>query len=136
MSTANFHSRIERIQKAQELAPDVKTTNFREPGVAGVAAATNVKRRQRHPVMAHMLAVAFGIIFGGLVAVALMGLTFEGSPWGPGTQWREIVYFPTMAGMALAPTLMIISLFVASRRPGVALFSLGYLSGIVVTLLV
>ncbi|WP_227267936.1 hypothetical protein [Roseobacter weihaiensis] len=137
MATDNFHARLERIQKTQQHAPISKPSSFRTPGVAGIAAAGRVKRRRRrHPVMEHLMSVAFGIVSGGLIAVALIGLSLQGGPWGPGTPWHDIAFYPIMAGLALAPLLMCVSLLVASRRPGFALFSLGYLSGVVIPLFV
>lgn len=137
MATDNFHARLERIQKAQEHAPATKLPSFRTPGVAGVAATGRVKRRRRrHPIMEHLMSAAFGLVLGGLIAVALIGLSLESATWGPGTPWHDIAFYPIMGGLALAPVLMFVSLLVAARRPGFALFSLGYLSGVVIPLFV
>ncbi len=107
---------------------------MREPGVAAVAAAR--RHTRRHPIMDHLVATAIGGVLGSVVAVALMGLSMESAPWGPGTDWYDMVYYPAMGGLALAPLLMLTAVIVAARRPGFALFSLGYLSGIVVPLIV
>lgn len=135
MATANFHARLERIQKAQEAAaPRAKTASFRTPGVAGVGALRRKKMRRRHPVTDHLFSIAMGLVLGALLTVGFIGLSQEGAPWGPGTTWNEFVYYPILAGFGLAPLLLAVSLVVASRRPGFALFSLSYLSGIVVPL--
>jgi hypothetical protein len=47
-----------------------------------------------------------------------------------------MVYYPAMGGLVLAPLLLVVSLIVASKKPGIALFSLGYLTGMIVTLFV
>ncbi|MEM1075803.1 MAG: hypothetical protein AAGI36_15185 [Pseudomonadota bacterium] len=138
MTTANFHARLERIQKAQAQAPAAKTADFRAQGAAGIAASRNIRRirRQRRPIMDQLVNTSLGVLLGALVAVALIGLSMEGSLWGPGTVWHDIAYYPTLAALGLAPLVMLISLFTASSRPGFALFSLGYLSGIVVPLFI
>jgi hypothetical protein len=41
-----------------------------------------------------------------------------------------------MGGLGLGPVLMVISLFVAARKPGFALFSLGYLTGLTISIFV
>lgn len=136
MATTNFQARLARIQKAQADAPIEKPKSFREPGMAGVQAAMAPRRRRRrHPVMEHLVSIAFGVVLGCLAAVALIGLSMQGAPWGPGTYWHGIAYYPVMASLVAAPVLMIISLMVAGTRPAFALFSLGYVTGIVVTLL-
>lgn len=136
MATANFQARLQRIQAAQEQAPAPKSTSFRSPGVAGVAATRQVKRRRRNPIKEHLVSTIFGLILGCLVAVALLGLSMESAPWGPGTDLNQLVYYPVMGGLGLAPILMLLSLVVASRKPGFALFSLGYLTGIMVPLFI
>lgn len=137
MSTANFHDRIERIQRAHAQAPVSKPVSFRTKGAAGVAASqSRLKLRRRTTLRDHILSLAFGVVLGALVAVALIGLSMEGTLWGPGTVWHDIAYYPTMAGLGLSPVLMLVSLFTAARRPGFALFSLGYLSGIAVPLMI
>ena len=136
MATANFQARLDRIQRAQEDAPIVKPKSFREPGMAGVQAVMAPRRRKRrHPVMEHLVSIAFGVVLGCLAAVAFIGLFMEGAPWGPGTALHGMAYYPIMASLGVAPILMIVSVFVAANRPAFALFSLGYVTGIVVTLL-
>ncbi|MFK7744022.1 MAG: hypothetical protein AB8B47_03120 [Roseobacter sp.] len=134
MATANFQDRIQRIQAAQAETAQQKDPPVRAQGVASIAASSRVKRR--HPIKEHFVSVIFGLMLGGLVAVLLIGLTFEGAPWGPGTPWNALAYYPAIGGLALAPVLMLFSLFLAARRPGFALFSLGYLSGVVIPLFI
>ena len=136
MATANFQARLQRIQAAQESAPLGKPVNFRSPGMAGVAAVHNARRRRRHPLRDHLVVTVIGLLLGCLVAVGLIGLSAQGAPWGPGTEFHDLAYFPIMGGLAMAGVLMVLSLFLAARRPGCALFSLGYLSGIVVPLFI
>ncbi|MEM9576764.1 MAG: hypothetical protein AAF999_07095 [Pseudomonadota bacterium] len=135
MAPANFQARLERIQKAHAEAPQPVQTNIRAPGPAGIAASNRVKRRRRrHPIMEHLVSTSLGIMLGCLVAVALVGLSSSDALWGPGTPLHDYVYYPTMGGLALAPVLMLVAAMTAVRKPGFALFSLGYLSGIVVPL--
>jgi hypothetical protein len=136
MATANFYARLERIQKAQERMPEQKPVSFRAPGMAGIQASNRMKARRRHPIRDHLVSTSFGLVLGCLVAVALIGLSLETAPWGPGTAWHDILYYPVLGGLALAPVLMLVSLFLAAKRPSFALFSLGYLSGIVVPLFI
>ena len=135
MAPANFQERLQRIEKAQAGVPEPVRANIRAPGIAGIAASNRVKRRRRrHPIMDHMVSTSLGIVLGCLVAVALVGLSSTEALWGPGTPLHDFVYYPTMGGLALAPLLMLVAMLTAARRPGFALFSLGYLSGIVVPL--
>lgn len=137
MATASFHARLARIERAQAQSEQAMVTSFRTPGVSGVKATRAAKRhRRRHPMMEHLMSILFGLVLGCLAAVALLGLSLENSPWGPGTAWHDIAYYPAMAGLGLAPLLIILSLFKASSRPGFALFSLAYLSGIIVPLFI
>lgn len=136
MATASFQARIERIEKSQAAAPQAKPQNFRTPGMAGVQAVRAPQRRyRRHPIMDHMVAVAFGIVLGCLVSVAFWGLNMQGMPWGPGGPWHNLVYYPIIGSLGAGPLLMLMSVFVAAKRPAFALFSLGYITGIAVTLL-
>ena len=134
MATANFQARLERIQQAQQHAPRQPSTNFRSPGIAGIAASN--RRRRRNLAREHLVSLILGTMLGGLIAVALIGLSLESAPWGPGTEWHNIVYIPTMVGLAAAPALLLVSLFMAQKKPGFAIFSLGYLSGVVITLFI
>lgn len=135
MATANFHARIERIQKAQASvqAPTVKSV--RDPGIAAIAASRRGKRR-RHPIRDHLTSLSLGIVLGALAAVLQIGHEMEGMPWGPGTDYHALATWPILASLALAPFLILMSVVLATRRPGFALFSLGYLSGVVVPLFV
>lgn len=136
MTTNNFQSRLDRIQKSHAQAPAPKAVGVRESGVAAIAASQRVPRsRPRHPIMEHLFATGTGGLLGCLIALALIGLSMATSPWGPGTPWYNLVYYPIMGGLALAPLLMLASMMVAARQPGFALFSLGYLSGIVLPLI-
>jgi hypothetical protein len=76
------------------------------------------------------------MVMGALAAVAQIGHSIDGSPWGPGSQWHDLAVYPIMGSLAMAPVLILISLLVATRRPGFALFSLGYLSGVVIPLFI
>lgn len=137
MATASFQARLERIQNAQAQTGQATATSFRAAGATGVQAATAVKRnRNRSQLMEHMKSIVMGLVLGCLIAVALIGLSVENSPWGAGTDWHTLVFYPTMGGLGLAPLLLLVSLFNASSRPGFALFSLGYLTGIVVPLFI
>ena len=136
MAPANFQSRLQRIQEAQERMDAPGAASFRAQGVAGVAAVRGPKRRRRAPVREHLSSTVFGLVLGCLLAVGLIGLTQEGSLWGPGSQWHDLAYYPIVGGLALTPVLMILSLFLASRKPGFALFSLGYLSGVMVPMFI
>ncbi len=130
MATANFQARIERIQNAQNNAPMTKKASFRTPGIGGVAAVMQTKRRRRHPVRDHITSIALGLVIGGLLGVLLMGLSMEGAPWGPAGQFHTIAYYATMGGLGLAPLLVFLSVIMATKRPGFALFTLAYVTGI------
>lgn len=134
MATANFQARIERIQRAQTNAPVQNSKNFRATGMAGVAAATAVKRRRRSPLRDHVVSIALGFVLGALVSVISIGLSMENTPWGANSSYHDIAYYATMGGFGLAPLFVLVSIFTASSRPGFALFSLAYISGIAVPL--
>lgn len=82
------------------------------------------------------MSAALGIVLGALLSAGFVGLSQEGALWGPLTVWNDIVYYPVMIGFGVAPLFLIVSVFVASRRPSFALFSLGYASGITVPLII
>jgi hypothetical protein len=136
MAPANFHSRLQRIQEAQERMEAPAAANFRAQGVAGVAAVRAPKRRRRSPIREHLSSTLFGLVLGCLLAVGLIGLTQDGSLWGPGSKWHALAYYPIMGGLAMTPVLMILSLVMAARKPAFALFSLGYLSGVVIPMFI
>ena len=133
MATANFHARIARIQEAHQNMPAPALKSVRAPGSAGIA-ASRLKKRRRHPLREHAASLALGLVLGALAAVLQIGHEIEGSPWGPDGDWYAIATLPILGSLALAPLLILMSLILATRRPGLALFSLGYLSGVVVPL--
>ncbi|WP_299864464.1 hypothetical protein [uncultured Roseobacter sp.] len=137
MATANFQARIERINRAHEgLAPARAKTPIRALRSQPVTMSARRAGRRRLSIFDHMQSMALGSVLGCIVAVLLTGLASENSPWGPGTDLNEMLFLPALAGLALAPILMLVSLFLASKRPGFALFSLSYLSGLVITMLI
>lgn len=133
MATANFHARIERIQNGKASVPVQNNKNFRKSGASGVAAATAVKRRRQSPLRDHVVSVALGLLLGALLCVVSIGLSMESTPWGPDSAYHTIAYYATLGGFGLTPILVLISVMTASKRPGFALFSLAYISGIAVT---
>lgn len=135
MAKDAFHARLQRIQAAHADLEPIATTSVRELRTGGMT-RTRARSRRKHPAWEHLVSIAFGIVLGCLAAVALAGLTLEASPWGPGTDLNAIIYYPALAGLGLAPVLIILSLFIAGKRPGFALFSLGYLTGMTVSLFV
>ncbi|WP_299783441.1 hypothetical protein [uncultured Roseobacter sp.] len=137
MATANFQARIERINRAHKgLAPARKNAPIRALRSQPIPMSARRAGRRRFPIFEHIQPMAMGSVLGCIAAVVLTGLTSENSPWGPGTDLNEMLFLPALAGLALAPILMLASLFLASKRPGFALFSLSYLSGLVITMLI
>lgn len=134
MANDAFNARLQRIQAAHADLEPVASTSVR--ALRSVGMTRSRAKRRKHPAWEHLVTIAFGIVLGCLVGVGLVGLTVEASPWGPGTDLNALVYYPAMAGLALAPVLIILSLCFASTKPGFALFSLGYLTGITVSLFV
>lgn len=132
MATANFQARIERIQKAQAQAQPVAAPSkpIRAQGAANLAQSMG-RRRKRHPVREHLVSLSLGALLGALGAVGQIGLSKEGALWGPETPWHDLATYPVLGSLLLAPVLLILSLFLVSKRPGFAVFSLGYLSIII-----
>ena len=135
MATANFHARIARIQKAHQDIPVTTAKSVREPGIAAIALSRKSSRR-RSPVRDHLVSLSLGLVLGALAAVLQIGHQMESSPWGPESDWHALAFYPILGCLALAPLLLLMSLFLVNRRPGFALFSLGYLSGVVIPLFV
>ena len=132
MATANFHARIARIQKAHQNVPVTTAKSVRDPGVAAIALSRKSSRRS--PVRDHLVSLSLGLVLGALAAVLQIGHQMEDAPWGPGSDWHALAFYPILGCLALAPLLLLMSLFLVNRRPGFALFSLGYLSGVVIPL--
>ena len=109
--------------------------SVRDPGIAAIAASRRPRRR-RSPLRDHLVSLALGLMLGALAAVLQIGHQMESAPWGPGTNWHAMAVYPIVGCLALAPLLILVSLFLVNRRPGFALFSLGYLSGVVVPLFI
>ena len=135
MSKDIFRERLERMKEAQADYETVAATSVRELR-SGSVTRVRIKTRRRHPAWDHLISLSLGIVLGCLAAAILIGLTLEASLWGPGTEWNAIMYYPAMGGLGLGPVLMVISLFVAARKPGFALFSLGYLTGLTISIFV
>jgi hypothetical protein len=130
MATASFEARLKRIHDAHgdmEIVPQMPLRTRSSPGAMPVMR----RRKRRHPLRAPVLATVAGVLSGGIGAVLLLGITSDTSPWGPGTTLYERAYWPAMAALALAPLLILLSVFQAAARPRFALFSLGYLGGLV-----
>ncbi|MBW4708759.1 hypothetical protein KX928_13300 [Roseobacter sp. YSTF-M11] len=135
MATANFQARLDRINKShQGLAPAREKLPIRALRSQPIPRAAKSGGRKRFAIFDHSLAIAFGSVLGCIAAVVLAGLTSENSPWGPGTELNQTMFLPALGGLGLAPLLMLASVFVASKKPGFALFSLSYLSGMIVFL--
>ena len=138
MANDVFYARLERIQQSQQqMAPVRRAVPVRElsttmPGATPVGMAGQLPS----PVFAHLKALFFGVVLGVIAAIALIGLSWEGSPWTVGTEYHDYVFWPAMGGLALGGVLILVSMMVAASRPGFALFSLGYLSGLIVSLIV
>ncbi|WP_300029816.1 hypothetical protein [uncultured Roseobacter sp.] len=137
MANDIFYARLERIRQSQQLATPTRAVPIRElsstmPG----ATPAGMANQQRHPAFAHLRALFFGTVLGIVAAVALIGLSWEGSPWTAGTEYYNYVFWPAMGGLAMGGILILASMMVAARKPGFALFSLGYLSGLIVCLMV
>lgn len=135
MATANFQARIKRIQQGQTNLPAQKAQSFRTPGMAGVAAANTVRRRRRAPLRDHVVSIALGCVLGALMAVMSIGLSMNTTPWGPQSPFHNIASYAITAGLGLAPVLLVLSMMMAAKRPGFALFSLAYVTGIILPLL-
>lgn len=137
MATANFQARIERINRAHKgLAPAREKAPIRALRSQPVPMKLRKASRRRFAIFDHIQPIAMGSVLGCIAAVMLTGLTSENSPWGPGTELNEMVFLPALGGLALAPILMIASLFLASKKPGFALFSLSYLTGLVIAMMI
>jgi hypothetical protein len=130
MATASFEARLKRIHDAHgdmEIVPELPV---RPRGSAG--APPVMRRRKRgHTLRALVIAALVGALLGAAGGVLLLGLTSEASPFGPGTPLYDRAYWPAMAALALAPLLILLAVFQAATRPRFALFSLGYLGGLV-----
>ncbi|WP_298836088.1 hypothetical protein [uncultured Roseobacter sp.] len=137
MANDVFYARLERIQQSQQQAMPTRSVPIRQMSATmpGASPAGMISQRQ-HPVFAHLKALFIGTVLGVIAAIALIGLSWEGSPWAAGTGYHDYVFWPAMAGLAMGGVLILISLVVASRRPAFALFSLGYLSGLIISLIV
>ncbi|WP_300057937.1 hypothetical protein [uncultured Roseobacter sp.] len=136
MATSGFQARIERINRAhQSIAPAREKAPIRALRSQPVPRAIRRKARRRGRIFDHFQPIALGSVLGALAAVMLAGLTSENSPWGPGTDLNQVMFLPSLGALALAPLLMLLSLFLASKRPGFALFSLSYLTGLVVLMM-
>lgn len=137
MATTNFETRIARINQAHKgLAPMRAKAPIRSLQSQPVAMTLQRRSSKRFAIFDHFQPMAIGSVLGCIAAVLLSGLTSENALWGPGTALNEMLFLPALGGLALAPILMIASLFLASRKPGFALFSLSYLTGLVVTMVI
>jgi hypothetical protein len=130
MTTASFEARLKRIHDAHGDMEIVPAIPLRTGGSSGTMPVMR-RRKRRHPLRAPFFAALVGLLAGAAGALLLLGLTSDTSPWGPGTEGYERAYWPAMAALALAPLLTLVSVFQAATRPRFALFSLGYLIGLV-----
>lgn len=136
MATTNFQARIDRINRAhQGMAPARAKAPIRALKSQPVPMTMQRQPRKRFAIFDYFQPIAIGSVLGCIAAVLLTGLTSENSPWGPGTELNQMMFLPALGGLALAPVLMLASLFLASKKPGFALFSLSYLTGLVITMM-
>ncbi|MEM6887831.1 MAG: hypothetical protein AAF636_06785 [Pseudomonadota bacterium] len=134
MSKSSFEERLQRIHAANgnmEMVMDLPVRSRAEGGGPTVMR----RRRRRNPLRVHFMNLLTGMMAGGIGAVLLLGLTLDSSPWGPGTDLNELIYWPAMGALAAAPLLILAAILKASARPGFAIFALGYLTGLMVPVL-
>lgn len=140
MATANFHARIERIQRAQAKAVPKRRKRGpirQQPLMAEHAAQHTLELGKRSKPMARLLLpMSVGASMGVVGGLALLGATTEGWMWGPGTPLNPFVLPVGIGGLALAALLMFAALIKGGDKPGLSFLALSYLSGFMLMLLV
>ncbi len=140
MATANFHARIERIQRAQahaEMPKRSRRAPMRAPQTADITQNHTVNLgKGAKPVARLLLPMSVGASLGVVGGLALLGATTEGWMWGPGTSMNSVMLPASLGAMALAPLLMFAALVKGGAKPGLSLLALSYLSGFMLMLLV
>ncbi|MCI2398356.1 hypothetical protein [Aliiroseovarius subalbicans] len=100
-------------------------------GVDPAAGARRTGRQVERQV--NMKATVAGGICGGVVGIAVRGLAQEGSPWGPGSGFGDVIGIPALTGFAMAPVLAIAGLLLSQRRPALVNFTLAYFLAAIAT---
>lgn len=141
MSTASFHARIERINQAHYEEISERMSSSRKKKRSPVEQALNLQqkrsgRSKKAGLGRFVLPLITGLGAGATAGVVLLASTTEGWVFAQGTEFYHIAMPAGLAGLGLAPVLMLAALLKGGTKPGLPILALSYLTGLVLMLLV
>ena len=139
MSTASFHARIERINQAhyEEIAERMASSRKKKRLPVAQALSPNKKRsaRAKPRLGRFVLPLITGLGAGAAAGFVLLASTTEGWVFAQGTEFYHIAKPAGLAGLGLAPLLMLAALLKGGTKPGLPILALSYLTGLVLMIL-
>ena len=132
MAATTFQERLARIEKRQKPTPEFNPVRF-----AGTQKSAKKKyMRSRRGAGQNLVSMATGGLLGILMGVLIQGAVLPGSPWGPGTEYAEILGLAGLGGLLIALPMVLLSVYLRQSRPGFFFFSVAYAVGVIATVLI
>ena len=122
MAATTFEERLARIEERNGPVPEFKPARFAEQAVKPRRVRLSRSRRSSRCLSR----TCIGLICGVSVGVLLQGAVLPGSPWGPGSGFAELAGLTGVIGLIAALPLVLMSLGLRRRRPGLFHFSIAY----------
>ncbi|MBJ6370347.1 hypothetical protein [Sedimentitalea arenosa] len=122
MTATTFQDRIARIEQRRPAQPQFTPKRFAPPPER----AARLQRRRRPGARRNLVSLATGALSGILAGVLVQGAVLTGAPWGPGTPYNELVGLVGVAGLLAALPMLLLSVYLRARRPGLFFFSAAY----------
>lgn len=135
MSQDIFHQRIARINNhaghgKAELArgEGVATSMYSSPATAMRGRAPTARRNFKPMLM--------GAVLGMIVGAIAAGLENPSMPWGPGSEYNEMIILPVLLALCAAPAMAIAASMLRTRFPSFFGFAAAYFPCAIATALV
>jgi hypothetical protein len=131
MATAEFHARIQRINKKpiQRIPVAAKAATLKSK-------APHKRTADGSAIGEHIVSSSVGIGIGLLIAIVNLGAVRDDSPWGPGTEISEIVSLVGSVGVLATVPMIVLGLFLRKSKPDFFFFSMAYSIAVIASLFV
>jgi len=132
MAATTFQERLARIEKQQPPTPEFTPARFAQPRKE----KRKLKAYRHRGAGQNLVSMATGGLLGGLIGVLVQGAAIDQSPWGPGTQFNEILGLAGLGGLLVSLPMLLVAVYMRQTRPGFFFFSAAYAVAVIAVSLV